>query len=211
MYKLNDVLDKLNTLLAYSSNAIPANAGEYQKLMQPLINAVNQYFSADRSRFKIPLNNLELGLYNDIMKRGTVATNMELLMDNNFPPAYSDLRKLFYEFECMTVSNEAFHSAWVEGVDELTQQPIITNNTLIDKWVADLEAAISDELKNIQELYSWLEKACSDAGMMMLWEDVGEIKSQPSTNDIANVIFKEKHFKECIETLNLSAYKPTYI
>lgn len=205
------VLDRLNTLLAYSSNTAPANAGEYQKLMQPLINAVNQYFSADRSQFKIPLNNLELGLYNDIMKRGTVTTNMELPMDNNFPPAYSDLRKLFYEFECMTVSNGAFHSAWIEGVDELTQQPIITNNTLIDKWVADLETAITDELKNIQELYSWLEKACSDAGMMMLWEDVGEIKSQPSTNDIANVIFKEKHFKECIETLNLSAYKPTYI
>lgn len=211
MYKLNDVLDKLNTLLAYSSNTAPANAGEYQKLMQPLINAVNQYFSDDRSQFKIPLNNLELGLYNDVMKRGTVATNIDLPMDKNFPPAYSDLRKLFYEFPCMAVTNETFHGAWIEDVEELTQQPIIKSNTLIDKWVADLNTAIDDELKNIQELYSWLESACSDAGMVMLWEDVGQIKSQPSTKDIANIIFNEKHFKECMETLHLTAYKPSYI
>lgn len=211
MYNRADVINKLEVLLAYSCSVDTANAAQYQSLMQPLIDGVNKYFSYDRKAFKIPLNNLELGLYNDVMKRGTVATNIDLPMDKNFPPAYSDLRKLFYEFPCMAVTNETFHGAWIEGVDELTQQPIIKSNTLIDKWVADLNTAIDDELKNIQELYSWLESACSDAGMVMLWEDVGQIKSQPSTKDIANIIFNEKHFKECMETLHLTAYKPSYI
>lgn len=211
MNSKNDVLNKLNALLAYSVGVDAENADKYTALMQPLITAVNEYFNNDRANFKVPLNNLELGLYNDILKRNTVTTKINLPMVEDFPEAYSDLRKLFYTFPCMSVSNETFHAAWVTGVDEVTQLPIITNNTLIDAWVSDLSTAINDELNNISALYSWLENAASDAGMVMLWEDVGEITSQPDTAQIANDVFITKHFKECITTLNLTAYKPTYI
>ena len=211
MNSKNDVLNKLNALLAYSVGVDAENADKYTALMQPLITAVNEYFNNDRANFKVPLNNLELGLYNDILKRNTVTTKINLPMAEDFPEAYSDLRKLFYTFPCMSVSNETFHAAWVTGVDEVTQLPIITNNTLIDAWVSDLSTAINDELNNINSIYKWLENAASDAGMVMLWEDVGEITSQPDTAQIANDVFITKHFKECITTLNLTAYKPTYI
>lgn len=211
MYSKNEILNKLNALLAYSCDIDAENAATYQSLMQPLLTAVNAYFNADRSNFKLPLNNLELGLYNDIMKRGTVATKIELPLNTDFPATYNDLRKLFYEFTCMNVTNAEFHAAWVTGVDEVTGLPIVTNNTLIDVWTADLSAAINDELNNISVLYKWLENAASDAGMVMLWEDVGQITSQPNTSEIADDIFISKHFKECIEILNLPAYKPTYV
>lgn len=211
MYSKNEILNKLNSLLAYSCQIDSENAEAYTELIEPIITAVNGYFDADRSNFKVTLNNLELGLYNDILKRNTVATKIDLPLDGNFPEAYSDLRKLFYVFPCMAVTNETFHAAWVEGVDKVTSLPIITNNTLIDEWVTDLSTAISDELNNISALYTWLENAASDAGMIMLWEDVGEITSQPDTAKIANSIFFDKHLKECITTLNLPAYKPTYI
>lgn len=211
MNSKNDVLNKLNALLAYSVGVDAENADKYTALMQPLITAVNEYFNNDRANFKVPLNNLELGLYNDILKRNTVTTKINLPMAEDFPEAYSDLRKLFYTFPCMSVSNETFHAAWVTGVDEVTQLPIITNNTLIDAWMSDLSTAINDELNNINSIYKWLENAASDAGMVMLWEDVGEITSQPDTAQIANDVFITKHFKECITTLNLTAYKPTYI
>lgn len=211
MYSKTEVINKLNSLLTYSCTAEPDNAESYQSLMQPLITAVNSYFDNARAGFKVALNNLELGLYNDILKRGTVTTKIDLPLAEDFPAAYSDLRKLFYTFPCMGTSNTAFHAAWVESTDEVTMLPIITNNTLIDAWISDLSSAISDELNNINSLYNWLENAASDAGMVMLWEDVGEITSQPNTTEIANDVFIEKHFKECIETLNLPAYKPTYI
>ena len=211
MNSKNDVLNKLNALLAYSVGVDAENADKYTALMQPLITAVNEYFNNDRANFKVPLNNLELGLYNDILKRNTVTTKINLPMAEDFPEAYSDLRKLFYTFPCMSVSNETFHAAWVTGVDEVTQLPIITNNTLIDAWMSDLSTAINDELNNINSIYKWLENAATDAGMVMLWEDVGEITSQPDTAQIANDVFITKHFKECITTLNLTAYKPTYI
>ncbi|WP_307745963.1 hypothetical protein [uncultured Phascolarctobacterium sp.] len=211
MYSKTEVINKLNSLLTYSCTAEPDNAESYQSLMQPLITAVNSYFENARAGFKVALNNLELGLYNDILKRGTVTTKIDLPLAEDFPAAYSDLRKLFYTFPCMSVSNETFHAAWVESSDEVTMLPIITNNTLIDAWISDLSSAISDELNNINSLYNWLENAASDAGMVMLWEDVGEITEQPNTSEIANDVFITKHFKECIQTLNLPAYKPTYI
>lgn len=211
MNSKDDVLSKLNALLAYSVGVDAENADKYTELMQPLITAVNKYFNNNRANFKVPLNNLELGLYNDILKRNTVTTKIDLPMAEDFPEAYSDLRKLFYAFPCMDVSNKTFHAAWVKVTDEVTMLPIITNNTLIDAWVTDLSTAITDELNNISALYCWIENAASDAGMVMLWEDVGEITSQPDTAEIANDVFITKHFKECITTLNLTAYKPTYI
>ena len=68
MNSKNDVLNKLNALLAYSVGVDAENADKYTALMQPLITAVNEYFNNDRANFKVPLNNLELGLYNDILK-----------------------------------------------------------------------------------------------------------------------------------------------
>lgn len=211
MYSKTQVIEKLNSLLAYSKTQDAANAAAYQSLMQPLIDAVNGYYGADRASFRVPLNDLELALYNDIMKRGTVFEYITLPIDTDYPAAYTDLRKLFYTFPCMTVSNEVFHAAWVKSVDELTGQPIIKNNTLIDEWLADVGTAITDELSNIDTFYKWLAKAASNAGMMLLWEDMGRITSQPNRTDIADDIFLTKHFKECIDMLNLPAYKPSYI
>lgn len=206
-----EVIEKLNALLAYSVETDSEYSAVYTSLMQPMLTAVNNYFTADRSAFKIPINNLEHAFYNDILKRETVASKIDLPMATNYPAAYSDLRKLFYSFSCMNVSNAAFHNAWVYEMDVSTQTQTVTHNTLIDSWVADLSTAISDELDNIGALYSWLETAASDAGMVMLWEDIGEILKQPNTGDIAQNIFIDKHLKECITTLNLTAYKPTYI
>lgn len=207
----NEVLNKLNAFVTYSSAQKSEYAIQYESLMQPLLLLVKQYFTGDRSAFKIPLNNLEHDFYNDIIKRQTVyEKSVDFKMSANFPPAYNDLRLLFYTFPCMDVDNSTFYGAWVEGVDELTGENTVLNNTLIDSWVASLNTAISDELKNVNALMDWLENASSDASMVMLWEETGLIKSQPTTKQIADMVFNDKHLNECIEKLNLPAYKPTY-
>ena len=206
-----EIIEKLNALLAYSVEIDSEYSAAYTSLMQPMFTAVNNYFTADRSAFKIPINNLEHAFYNDILKRGTVTSKIDLPMATNYPVAYSDLRKLFHSFPCMNVSNADFHNAWVYETNAVTQIKTVKNNTLIDSWIAALSTAINDELNNISTLYSWLETAASDAGMVMLWEDVGKILEQPNTGEIAQNVFIDKHLKECITTLNLTAYKPTYI
>ena len=208
----NEIINKLNSLVAYSCSVDSENAGTYQALIEPLISAVNNYFTGSRAAFKIPINDLELALYSDILKRNTSTTKeIDLQMGDDYPAAYSDLRKLFYTFPCMSVDNATFHSNWNETTDPVTMETSITDNTLIDEWLADLATATADELKNIDTLFNWLAKASSDAGMVMLWEDMGQIVSQPNTQEIANIIFNDKHLKECVEKLQLPAYKPTYI
>ena len=211
MYTQSEIIDKLNSLVAYSSSIDSANASIYASLMSPLISLVKQYFTADRSEFKIPLNTLQLGFYNDIIKRQTKYSNpVDFKMGTNFPVGYDDIRKLFYTFPCMDVDNSTFHSAWASEVDVESGLSTITHNTLIDAWTASLFSAKSDELAKINALNDWLEMASSDAGMVMLWEDLGIVEKQPSTTDIANMVFDEKHLKECIEKLNLPTYKATY-
>lgn len=211
MYTQSEVINKLNSLVQYSCDMDAENASIYQSLMSPLISEVTKYFTADRSEFKIPLNTLQLSFYNDIIKRQTkYSKDVDFNMGTNYPLGYDDIRNLFYTFPCMDVSNETFHQAWVEELDEATALPIITHNTLIDIWTLSLSTAKQDELANINALNDWLEKASSDAGMVMLWEDLGVVEQQPNTKEIANIVFEYKHLKECIEKLNLPMYKPTY-
>lgn len=212
MYSENNVVNKLNELLEYSCSKDSANASIYRSLMNPLLSVVNSYFHADRSDIKVRLNDLELALYNDIMKRNTEYTLMQLPMNTDFPECYSDLRKLFYTFPCMNTTNEQFYSAWIIETDSTgTGLSTVTGNSLIDEWKTDISGAIAKDADNINSFYDWLITSATDAGMVLLWEDVGQTVSHPTIKEIANSIFIEKHFSECIEVLNLPAYKPTYI
>ena len=218
MKNSSEVLDKLDELLAYSCSTDPDHASEYVALMSPMKGAVSAYFSADRSGFKDPFKEMRYGLYSDIRARGTVIeTEFDLGYSTDYPSYYTDLRKMFYQFPCMTVSGASFHSAWVletpeveEGSTE-TPEPIITRNTLIDSWVASLSTAIDDELKTVNSFVNWLEGASDQSESIFFWENVGEIKKEPTTEEIAKIIFIDRGFKEAVKLLNLPVYLPSYV
>ena len=218
MKNLNDVLAKLDELVAYSCATDPDHASEYMALMSPMKSAVNAYFNADRSEFKRPLKELRYGLYSDIRARGTVIkTDFDLGYNTNFPSYYNDLQKMFYQFPCMTVSNASFHSAWVIETPKAEEgattapTPIVTRNTLIDSWVTSLATAIADELETINEFVNWLESSADTSESINFWENVGEIESEPTTEEIAKIIFIDRGFKEAVKLLNLPVYLPSYV
>ena len=216
---ITDLREKIDTLYKYSINQKPQYTNEYKALLEPLRVGVENYFSGERKGFKTALNALEHDFYNDIIKRQTVYEKpVDFKMSVDFPPAYNDLRLLFYTFPLMDVDNQTFFNAWVEEVPTIptsdtggTGEKTVTKNTLIDLWVKDIGKAIPDELTNIKTLMEWLENCSSDAGMVLLWEETGRILSQPNTKEIAKIIFVDKHFNECLKKLNLTAYKPTYL
>lgn len=218
MKNSSDVLAKLDELVAYSCATDPDHAGEYMALIAPMKSAVSAYFSADRSEFKQPFKDMRYGLYSDIRARGTVIeTEFDLSYSTDYPSYYTDLRKMFYQFPCMSVSNTAFHGAWVMETPEAeagattTPSPIVTRNTLIDSWVASLSTAIDDELKTVNNFVNWLESASEKSEAIFFWENVGEIKEEPTTEEIAKIIFIDRGFKEAVKSLNLPVYLPSYV
>lgn len=217
MYTKEQVLTRLNVLLTHSKNAHLNYSEQYTALMQPVINAVNGYFSGDRSGFKKPLEDLSLYLYNDIWARGAVFEyKFEMNFNNNFPPAYSDLRKLFIEFECFNVSETSFTNAWVYETPETTEtgvtpSPVPTSNTYLDSWLSTLKTAFKTELSNIEALSNFLETSTGDYNSVSLWEDQGGIIENLDTYFIAIDIYLERGFLEVIEERVNNVYIPTYI
>ena len=218
MKNSSDILVKLDELLAYSCATDPDHAGEYVALMSPMKGAVSAYFSADRSKFKQPFKEMRYGLYSDVRARGTVIeTEFDLGYSEDYPSYYTDLRKMFYEFPCMDVSNASFHSAWVMETPEseagatTAPEPIVTRNKLIDAWVASLATAVADELETVNSFVNWLESASEKSESIFFWENVGEIKEEPTTEEIAKIIFIDRGFKEAVKLLNLPVYLPSYV
>lgn len=220
MYSKDRVLAKLNEFLSFSIEQESQYSSQFTALMQPAISAVNAYFSADRSAFKKPLDDLGLFLHNELWQRGAKwDSNFDMGLGKNPPESYNDLRKLFYQFPLVQVTPEAFHAAWVIGVPEgaegesgegaATPEPI--GNPLIDSWVAEITGAPKKELATIDSLGDWLESSMSQSGSVMLWEETGALLEAPDTKDIAQIIFVDRGLLEAVNILGLPVYIPTYL
>lgn len=213
MYTKDQVLEKLNSLLQYSITQEADYSTQYESIVDTANAAVNGYFDADKSVFKKPLDDLAMYLHNDLWQRGAKwSGEFNFNFSSNYPANYTDMRKLFYEFDwIIEITNEQFHNAWVMGSTEDTTPATPTSNTYISILKSDLLNAHQNELANIDSLASWLEESMGDYGSIMLWENVGSLVSAPETNDIAKVVFQDRYFLEAINLLNLPVYIPSYI
>ena len=220
MYSKNQVLAKLNEFLSFSIEQESQYSSQFTALIQPAISAVNAYFSADRSAFKKPLDDLGLYMHNELWQRGAKwDSNFDMGLGTNPPESYNDLQKLFYQFPLMRVTPAAFYSAWVIGIPEgaegesgggaATPEPI--SNSLIDSWVAEIAEAPKKELVAIDSLGDWLESSMSQSGSVMLWEETGALLEAPDTKDIAQIIFVDRGLLEAVNILGLPVYIPTYL
>lgn len=220
MYSKDQILAKLNEFLTFSIGQQSQYSSQFTSLMQPAISAVNTYFSANRSAFKKPLDDLGLYMHNELWQRGAKwDSSFDMGLGTNPPESYNDLRKLFYQFPLMQVTPEAFHAAWVIGVPEgsgesesggaATPEPI--SNSLIDAWVAEITEAPKKELAAIDSLGTWLETSMSQSGSVMLWEETGALLEAPDTKDLAQVIFVDRGLLEAVNVLSLPVYIPTYL
>lgn len=217
MYKQAEVIIKLDGFLQYSIIQKPQFESYYINFINQLKQNVTNYFTADRSGWKIQLTELQYLLYSDLMKRRTKYGKKNITLPTNFPASYNDVRKCFADFSCIMNTTDAdFFGNWIEGIPETSDESasgeiIVTGNSLITTWISYLSSRISSDLNDITALCSWLENASNDTGVFMLYEDMGEVIEAPTTNEIAQSIFIDRYFKECIDILNLPTHKPTWL
>lgn len=220
MYTKDQVLTKLNELLTYSIEQEPDFESQFSSLMQPIFNAVNSYFDADRSALKKPLNDLGLYLHNELWQRGAVwEGGFDMGLGSNPPETYNDLRKMFYQFDWMTTNKEDFYNSWVWGVPTppegsegtTTTEPEPLSHPMVSAWASEVSQAQSNELPAINALADWLEDSMAQSGSVSLWEDTGALLSAPETSDLAQTIFVDRGLLEAAKILNLQIYIPTYL
>lgn len=110
----NLITNKLDTLIAYSTNQRPLHSYDTSSIVQDYKKTVSTYFSRDRSSYHQPLHELQIALYCDIQNRNTKykAPPVNLTYASDYPPAYNDLRKLFYNFQILNCDTTKFFSAW---------------------------------------------------------------------------------------------------
>lgn len=113
----NLIINKLDELIAYSTQRQPMYNYATSPIVQEYRNAVNKYLNRDRSSYHQPLHELQIALFCDIQNRGTKykAPPVKLTYATNFPPAYDDLTKLFCNFQILTCDATTFFDAWVYG------------------------------------------------------------------------------------------------
>lgn len=220
MITSNEVLTKLQTFLDYSKSQKPEFEAQYTALMNPLIDAVNTYFSTEPKGMKEALENYVHQSFCDTFTRKVKYENpVSVDLPTDYPTGYDDIRLCFYTFPLLQVTPEVFHAAWVEGVPETptadgggtTGTPEPLNNTLLDQWLPEVTKAPTDDVERVKTLNDWFINAGGSVNMVNLLEDQGVIISAPDTQETARLIYIEHHLLEVIKTRNFNVYIPTYL
>ena len=213
----NDILTKLDALKAYSFAADPAT----ETLFAPVYAAVNAYFSGDTSGLVAALEDVVKYMYNDISRRTTVyENNFDMHLATDYPIGYDDISKCFYQFgELLTVTDGSFFAAFVYGVPEGAggsdsggaAEEIPLSNTYLDRWTAEITAAITGDLANVQMLAEWCKNSGGCCDLVCLLENRGHMLSYMTVKEIAEVIYNDKLLLAVASARNLKIYVPTYL
>lgn len=218
MITKQEVINKLDALLAYSVEQKPDFESYYETLMKPCYDAVNAYFSASRDNFKKPTEEYIFQAYCDINQRNQVWEKpVEYNFPTNYPTGYNDFRDCFYSFsDILTCSNETFFNAWLEEAPEstdptVTPTPVPIDNPYITAWTADITEAPTKELAQINACVEWLKNSGDGKILLDLLENQGTLVKSMEQQEIASIIYKSRHVLEVLNERNISVYVPTYM
>lgn len=210
-----EVLNKLDALENYSVTVDPATGS----LFAPVYNAVAAYFAGDNSGLNAALEDVVKYMYNDISRR---TTKREFVFDmrlaSDFPVGYDDITKCFYQFEeLLTVSESSFFNAFVYGVPEGatsedggTVAEVPVSNPYLTRWAAEITAAITTDLENVQALAEWCKNSGGCCDLVCLLENQGRILESKTVKEIAAIIYHDRKLSEVITARQLAVYLPSY-
>ena len=211
----SDVLQKLDALKNYSVAADPAT----ESLFAPVYAAVSTYFNSDNTQLAAALEDVVKYMYNDISRRTTVYENeFPMGLATNYPAGYEDITECFYGFtQLLAITESSFFDAFVYGVPEgaageggaITEIPL--SNPYLDKWTAEITAAVDGDLQKIIALAEWCKNSGGSCDLICLLENRGRILSQKTVKEKAEIIYVDKKLNEVIQQKNLSVYIPTYL
>lgn len=204
------VVDKLAALKAYSTAQDPLTAG----LFAPVETAIATYFSDNAKGLAAALEEVVKYMYNDISRRTTVYEfEFDMYLASDFPTGYNDITECFYQFkELLAVSESSFFNAFVYGAPEGGEgaAAMPQSNPYLDRWAAEITAALDSDLANVQKLAEWCKNSGGCCDLVCLLENRGRILESKSVKEIAAMIYHDKKLKEVIIARHLIVYLPSY-
>lgn len=223
MYKLDDVLSKTAEFLEYSIQQKPEFKGQYEKFISDFNKVAEGYFNANRSGWGTTLTEFQYDLFSYFTKKFTVYQDKSLNIPD-VPEFYSDMLNIFLDVGfIMNLSASEFFGEWVyetkttstgsssDDGGSATSETVVVGHTMIDTWTDVLSSAVGSELNLLNTSKMWFESVNDSAGLTLLYEDMGTVLSAPTKEQIADTIFKQMNFAECITDRNLPTYIPSYI
>lgn len=217
MITQNEVLTKLQEYLAYSKKQKPEFEAEYTALISPLITAVETYFKTVPNGMISELEKYVHQAYCDVFNRQLEYEKaVPVDFPTDYPTGFDDVRLCFYQFSWVSTTPEEFFNAWVEEAPEtggtgVPTPPKPVSNTLIDAWLPEITSAPNEDLKRVKALNTWLDASFGQFNTVNLLEDQGKVLNVPTTQDIARMIYIDRHLLEVIEARGFKVYVPTYL
>lgn len=212
----DQVISKLDEFKAYSIEQSSQYEMQYTSIMAPLYDAVDKYYGESLPELKKAVENYIFQLYCDIDLRSTEYEHpLSSSMASDPPKGYYDIYDCLYPFEWLSTKNEVFYAAFVMGQPnpkestQTPQQPV--SNTLVDTWTAELLKAPKTDISNINKVSGWCSDNADSCSLEFLLTDQGNIINSLNSDDIAKMIYVDRHVREFIDEKRLQIYLPNNI
>ncbi len=219
MHTKTEIMERLDELNRASP---PEYEGKTEALFEPVRAAVETYFTSD-GVFAHDAQYTIHQLAGDIMTRATKYEHQEKMPTppTNFPTGYENIADLFdggSAFpEITTIDVETFVEAYYEeqpeeGGDEGGEggEPIL-HNPYLEKWADQIAGAREGELAGLDAICQFCDSGGYNAGLAMLFEELGEVVESLSVNGLAQRIYTDGEWLALITEFSLRGDVPAII
>jgi len=187
--------------------------GSVTRLFAPVRAAVVAYFKPGDEKLTAAVQYTLHQLALDFTNRETVYEHSNLLppFPTNYPLGYAIVTELFTGGgtvpEMCGISVEKFN----RGYQDISGLLPPKSNAYLTKWAELLGAARKDELSTLSAIASFCESGSYNAGISMLFENLGSVISSAGKDEMAKKIYRDCGYLYVIRTFGLNVHIPTCI
>ena len=185
--------------------------GSVAALFAPVRAAVADYFRPGDEKLTASVQYTLHQLSLDLMNRATVYEHQALLppLPTNFPLGYALITDVFTGGgavpEMCSISVEKFN----KGYQDISGLLPPESNTHLTKWAELLGAARAGELSALSVIASFCESGSYNAGIAMLFENLGGIVKSIGKEELAREIYRDCGYLDVIQAFGLNVHVPT--
>lgn len=187
--------------------------GSVTRLFAPVRAAVVAYFKPGDEKLTAAVQYTLHQIALDFTNRETVYEHSNLLppFPTNYPLGYAIVTELFTGGgtvpEMCGISVEKFN----RGYQDISGLLPPKSNAYLTKWAELLGAARKDELSTLSAIASFCESGSYNAGISMLFENLGSVISSAGKDEMAKKIYRDCGYLDVIQTFGLNVHIPTCI
>lgn len=187
--------------------------GSVAALFAPVRAAVADYFRPGDEKLTASVQYTLHQLSLDLMNRATVYEHQALLppLPTNFPLGYALITDVFTGGgalpELNRISVKDFNKGYQE-LDPLGQLPP-KSNTYLTAWAQQLKEARATEVYALAGVASFCESGSYNAGIAMLFENLGGIVKSIGKEELAKEIYRDCGYLDVIQAFGLNVHVPT--